>query len=64
MYKRQFAKIAALGLALATTGLTLVAQAQTRETVKVGVLLSVSGPAAAFGIPERDTVQVLLIRHQ
>ena len=63
MFNRKFAKLAALGLALATTGLAAVAQAQTRETVKVGVILSVSGPAAAFGIPERDTVQVLIDKY-
>jgi branched-chain amino acid transport system substrate-binding protein len=29
------------------------------DTVKVGVLLSVSGPAAPFGIPERDVIKIL-----
>jgi len=29
------------------------------DTVKVGVLLSVSGPAAPFGIPERDIIKIL-----
>lgn len=36
-----------------------IGSAQAQETVKVGVLLSVSGPAAPFGIPERDTVKIL-----
>lgn len=41
----------------ASLGISVMAQAQ--ETVKVGVLLSLSGPAASFGIPERDIVKIL-----
>lgn len=58
---QRFARFAGIGLTMAATGLVAVAQAQ--ETVKVGVILSVSGPAAAFGIPERDTVQVLIEKY-
>lgn len=29
------------------------------ETVKVGGILSISGPAAAFGVPERDIIDIL-----
>lgn len=58
---QRFAILARIGLAVATTGLMTMAQAQ--EAVKVGVILSVSGPAAAFGIPERDTVQVLIDKY-
>ena len=29
---------------------------QTKEPVKVGVVLSMSGPAAVFGLPERDAI--------
>lgn len=36
------------------------AQAQEKKPIKIGLLLSLSGPAAAFGIPERDAVQVLV----
>lgn len=58
---QRFAILARIGLAVTTTGLMTMAQAQ--EAVKVGVILSVSGPAAAFGIPERDTVQVLIDKY-
>lgn len=58
---QRLTKLARIGLAVATTGLMTVAQAQ--EMVKVGVILSVSGPAAAFGIPERDSVQVLIDKY-
>lgn len=62
-FGKRFVKLAGLGLAWAATGLVVPAQAQVPETVKVGVILSVSGPAAAFGIPERDAVQVLVDRY-
>lgn len=39
--------------------LITAAPLSAQETIKVGVILSLSGPAAPFGIPERDTVQVL-----
>lgn len=35
------------------------AQAQSKEPLRIGLLLSLSGPAAPFGIPERDVVEVL-----
>jgi branched-chain amino acid transport system substrate-binding protein len=35
------------------------ARAQDAKDLKIGLLLSLSGPAAAFGIPERDAVQIL-----
>jgi branched-chain amino acid transport system substrate-binding protein len=35
-------------------------KAQENKPIKIGLLLSLSGPAAAFGIPERDAVQVLV----
>ena len=33
--------------------------AQAEETIKVGGIFSVTGPAAPFGVPERDIVQIL-----
>lgn len=45
------------GVAVLATTLGTVAHAQ--ETVKVGALLSLSGPAAAFGLPQRDIVKIL-----
>lgn len=33
------------------------------EPVKVGVILSLNGPAAAFGIPERDALKLLVDKH-
>ncbi len=47
------------GVLLGLAGIGMAAHAQQGETVKVGVLLSLSGPAAAFGIPERDIVKIL-----
>lgn len=35
------------------------AVAHAQETIKVGVLLSLTGPAASFGIPERDVVKIM-----
>lgn len=46
-------------LLLGLTGLSWGVRAQTSETVKIGVLLSLSGPAASFGIPQRDIVKIL-----
>ena len=34
--------------------------ALSAEPVKIGVVLSLSGPAAVFGIPERDAIQVVM----
>lgn len=47
-----------LAIASAFTAAT-AASVHAQETIKVGVVLSLSGPAAAFGIPERDTVKIL-----
>lgn len=44
-------------LAVAATG---PAHSQDTKSLKIGLLLSLSGPAAAFGIPERDAVQILV----
>lgn len=52
-----FKQIACAGLfAVSAIG---AAAAQAQEIIKVGVVLSLSGPAAAFGIPERDTIKIL-----
>ena len=34
--------------------------ALSAEAVKIGVVLSLSGPAAVFGIPERDAIQAAM----
>src|SRR6202165_2639244 len=34
--------------------------AVSAEAVKIGVVLSLSGPAAVFGIPERDAIQAAM----
>lgn len=34
--------------------------ALSADAVKIGVVLSLSGPAAVFGIPERDAIQVVM----
>ena len=58
MIKNSFLKkLGITTLVLASLGAMAVSHAQ--ESIKVGVILSLSGPAAAFGIPERDTVKIL-----
>lgn len=34
-------------------------RSQAQDPIRLGVLLSLSGPAASFGIPERDVVKIL-----
>ncbi len=36
------------------------AMAQNAKPLKIGLLLSLSGPAASFGIPERDAVELIV----
>lgn len=55
---QKFAVLAAL-----VAGLSIAGPTQAEDSVKVGVLLSLSGPAAAFGIPERDTIKLLADKH-
>lgn len=38
------------------------ANAQDKSPLRIGMLFSVSGPAAAFGIPERDAVEIIAER--
>lgn len=53
-----------IGIALGAfaLGACAVATAQTSDPIRVGVVLSTSGPAASFGIPERDAL-VLATEH-
>lgn len=39
------------------------APALAEEPIKVGVILSLNGPAAPFGIPERDALKLLVDQH-
>ncbi|MDB5876547.1 MAG: hypothetical protein JWQ07_5989 [Ramlibacter sp.] len=50
----------ALLVGLLTAAVNGPVQAQGSNPLKIGLLLSLSGPAAAFGIPERDAVQILV----
>lgn len=52
--RRFIGAIAAVALALGTFSGAIFAQA--KDPVKVGVVLSLSGPAAVFGLPERDAI--------
>jgi branched-chain amino acid transport system substrate-binding protein len=47
-------------LAAAATLAPPLAWAQAKPPVKVGAVLSMSGPAAVFGIPERDALNALI----
>ena len=52
-----------LATSLAAIGMlasVLAPSAFAQETVKVGAILSLNGPAAPFGIPERDALQILI----
>src|SRR5579875_3607429 len=55
------AKALAIAAAMVVLGVSAVQvdKARSGEPVKVGVLLSLSGPSAPFGIPERDVVKIL-----
>jgi branched-chain amino acid transport system substrate-binding protein len=46
-------------LALASALLPSSGFSQTKEPVKIGVVLSLSGPAAVFGLPERDSITAI-----
>jgi branched-chain amino acid transport system substrate-binding protein len=48
-----------LGGAVLTLAATTAAFAQTAQHVKIGLVLSLTGPAASLGIPARDTVALL-----
>jgi branched-chain amino acid transport system substrate-binding protein len=50
-------RIARTVAALAAGALVAMA-AHAQQTLKIGVVLSTSGPAAVFGIPERDAINV------
>lgn len=54
--RKVLAIMGSLAVALMGTANPVSAEGQT---VKVGVLLSLSGPAAPFGIPERDIIKIL-----
>src|SRR5690606_36413551 len=51
--------VLALG-AVALAGGLHVQTALAADPLRIGLLLSLSGPAAPFGIPERDAVEVLV----
>ena len=55
-----YSKRALLKSAVALAALVVFAgTAFAADSVKVGVMLSVTGPAAPFGIPERDIIKIL-----
>ncbi|MCW5691632.1 MAG: ABC transporter substrate-binding protein [Pseudolabrys sp.] len=55
----KFLKTALTTAMLAGALIATPAVAQDKGPLKVGLLLSLSGPGAVYGIPERDAVQVL-----
>lgn len=52
-------RVAVAMLAALTALSSGMAHAQAKEPVKVGVVLSLSGPAAVFGLPERDAITAI-----
>lgn len=58
MIARRAILMSAAALTLSAT--VFAGGAQAADPVKVGILLSLSGPAAPFGIPERDIIKILL----
>lgn len=51
--------LAASAAAMIAAGTLAPAAAEDAKPLKIGLLLSLSGPAAPFGIPERDAVRAL-----
>jgi branched-chain amino acid transport system substrate-binding protein len=50
-------------IAATIAAVMLQTPARADDPVKVGVILSLNGPAAAFGIPERDALKLLVEKH-
>jgi branched-chain amino acid transport system substrate-binding protein len=57
--KRLFGRLALALPAILAALSSAPAWGQGKEPVKVGVVLSMSGPAAVFGLPERDAINVV-----
>src|SRR5450755_2600182 len=57
--KRLFGRLALALPAILAALSSAPASGQGKEPVKVGVVLSMSGPAAVFGLPERDAINVV-----
>src|SRR5712675_24325 len=53
-------RLVSLVLSAAIAAVLSSGAALSADTVKIGVVLSLSGPAAVFGIPERDAIQVVM----
>lgn len=58
MMRRVFLK-KALAAGLVAMGALAAAPTIAAEPIRIGLLLSLSGPAAPFGIPERDAAEIL-----
>lgn len=59
----KFKWITRTALAAATALAIFQPSARADDPVKVGVILSLNGPAASFGIPERDALKLLVDKH-
>ena len=57
--RRTFARWAVPLVATAAALWPALGWSQAKEPVKVGVVLSLSGPAAVFGLPERDAITAI-----
>lgn len=55
-FKPVFMSAVVLGWSMCAT----IVQAQDQEPIRIGAILSLTGPAAAFGIPERNAAQVVV----
>jgi branched-chain amino acid transport system substrate-binding protein len=58
--KMNFKPILLSAIALAWASTTQLVQAQDQDPIKIGAILSLTGPAAPFGIPERAAAQVVI----
>ena len=58
--KMNFRPILLSAIALGLAATTQLAQAQDQDPIKIGAILSLTGPAAPFGIPERTAAQVVI----
>jgi branched-chain amino acid transport system substrate-binding protein len=57
--KGLFAMVGAAVVVFGTAAGPMIGNAQGGDVLRIGLLLSLSGPAAPFGIPERDAAELL-----
>ena len=59
MFRLRLKNFAISALIAATGASVLPAVARAADPIRIGLLLSITGPAAPFGIPERDAIEII-----